>query len=111
MNERYKTFAEFYPFYLSQHQNKTCRWLHVLGSGLVLFILIAAIVTQASWLYWLMPIAGYGFAWIGHFVFEHNRPATFKYPIYSLMGDWVMFVQILTGKLTSHKSNSLKHKD
>ncbi|MCH1928853.1 DUF962 domain-containing protein [Shewanella sp. A25] len=99
MNERYKTFAEFYPFYLSQHQNPTCRWLHVLGSSLVLLVFIAAIMTQTSWLYWLMPIVGYGFAWIGHFIFEQNRPATFKYPIYSLMGDWVMFAQILMGKL------------
>ena len=46
-----------------------------------------------------MPVAGYGFAWVGHFVFEKNRPATFQYPLYSLLGDWVMFKDMLTGKI------------
>ncbi|MCL1088487.1 DUF962 domain-containing protein [Shewanella profunda] len=95
MNERFIRFADFYPFYLSQHQNRTCRQLHFIGSCLVLLLLGAAIFTQSWWLLWFIPVVGYGFAWIGHFMFERNKPATFQYPLYSLMGDWVMFVQII----------------
>lgn len=96
---RYQSFSAFYPFYLSQHQNSTCRRLHVVGSTLLLVLLLFVLSTQ-SWVYlWLLPILGYGFAWVGHFFFEHNKPATFTYPLYSLMGDWVMYWQTLTGKL------------
>ena len=87
------------PLYLSQHANRTCRRLHFVGSWLVLMVLFTAITTSNwAWL-WAVPVLGYGFAWVGHFFFEHNRPATFTYPLYSLMGDWVMFWQTLTGKL------------
>jgi hypothetical protein len=97
--ERYKTFKDFYPFYLSQHVNTVCRRMHFVGSSLILGIILAVLTTgQYVWL-WAVPLAGYGFAWIGHFVFEKNRPATFTYPIYSLMGDWVMYFHILTGKI------------
>ncbi|VEE60725.1 Predicted membrane protein [Shewanella putrefaciens] len=99
MNEPYRSFTEFYPFYLSQHQDLTCRRLHFIGSFLVLLLFVAALVFANGWLLLFIPLVGYGFAWVGHFVFEHNRPATFQYPLYSLMGDWVMFAQILTGKL------------
>lgn len=97
--ERFHTFKEFYPFYLQEHANITCRRLHFAGSTLVLLILITAIVLGNYALLWLMPIAGYGFAWVGHFFFEHNRPATFKYPLYSLIGDWVMYKDMWTGKI------------
>lgn len=99
MNEPYRSFAEFYPFYLSQHQDLSCRRLHFIGSFLVLLLFVAALVFANGSLLLFIPLVGYGFAWVGHFVFEHNRPATFQYPLYSLMGDWVMFAQILTGKL------------
>jgi hypothetical protein len=95
----YQSFAEFYPFYLSQHQNKICRRLHFIGSSLIL-ILIAYCTKTSSWQgLWLIPVIGYGFAWFGHFIFEKNKPATFTYPIYSLIGDWVMFKDILTRKI------------
>lgn len=95
----YKTFDEFYPFYLSEHSNRTCRRLHFIGSALVLMILIYSLVT-ARWLALLtLPVVGYGFAWVGHFFFEKNRPATFTYPLYSLIADWVMFKNILIGRL------------
>ena len=97
----YKTFKEFYPFYLSQHDDPVCRKLHFIGSWLVLAILAAAIISTNYWLLLGLPIAGYGFAWVGHFVYEKNKPATFTYPFYSLMGDWVMFWEILTGKLST----------
>ncbi len=96
---RYATFREFYPFYLSEHANRTCRRLHFAGSLLVIVIVIAAVASaDVRWLL-LAPVAGYGFAWIGHFFFEKNRPATFQHPLYSLAGDWVMFWDVLRGRV------------
>src|SRR5690606_24100680 len=97
--KRYDSFQAFYPFYLSQHRDPTCRRLHVVGSVLVLLVLAYAVLSGRWLALLLVPVIGYGMAWIGHFVFEKNRPATFEYPLYSLMGDWVMFWQVLTGKL------------
>ena len=99
MPQPYTRFADFYPFYLGEHDTRICRRLHFIGSTLVLACLALAIATANPW--WLlgMPLAGYGFAWIGHFFFEHNRPATFTHPFYSLLGDWVMYAQMLRGKL------------
>ena len=77
-SRRYASFREFYPFYLDEHRNAACRRLHVIGSALVLIALGAAIVTRNPWLLMLMPVIGYGFAWVGHFAFEKNRPATFS---------------------------------
>ena len=99
VKQQFSSFDQFYPFYLSEHANSTCRRLHFFGSLCVLAILAAAFATgRPAWLL-AMPVAGYGFAWIGHFVFEKNRPASFKHPLYSFMGDWVMFFQLLTGKI------------
>jgi hypothetical protein len=95
----FRNFAEFYPFYLGEHANRTCRRLHFIGSTLVIAALVLALATgQWRWL-WLVPVAGYGFAWVGHYAFEKNRPATFKHPLYSLAGDWVMYAQMLRGKI------------
>ena len=92
-------FAEFYPFYLSEHANRTCRRLHFVGSTLALVCLALLLATGNAW--WLLAglVAGYGFAWIGHFGFEKNKPATFKRPLYSFMGDWVMYKDIWTRKI------------
>jgi Predicted membrane protein len=99
MSQRYRSFREFYPFYLSEHANPACRRLHFVGTTLVIVFLVTAILTRNGlWLAGAL-VAGYGFAWIGHFFFEHNRPATFTYPIYSFIGDWVMFKDLLTGKI------------
>ncbi len=99
MTKQYQSFSQFYPFYLSQHQNLICRRLHFIGSMLIV-LLVAYIVTTSSWaLLLLLPVIGYGFAWVGHFVFEKNRPATFTYPLYSLIGDWVMFKDMLIGRV------------
>jgi hypothetical protein len=98
-SERFSNFAEFYPYYLQEHSSDICRRLHYVGSLLVLSIFIYALSQQQWSLLWLMPLAGYGFAWVGHFVFEKNKPATFKYPLYSLLGDWVMLKDALTGRI------------
>ena len=99
MSAHYASFREFYPFYLSEHANRTCRRLHVAGSTLVLIVVVLACISQRWTLLWLVPLLGYGFAWAGHFFFEHNRPATFTYPLYSFAGDWVMYWQVLTGRI------------
>jgi hypothetical protein len=96
---KYKSFKEFYPFYLGEHSNKICRRLHFIGTCCVISLLVLFFFTGVLALLILTPLAGYGLAWIGHFVFEKNKPATFKYPIYSFMGDFKMFWDILTGKL------------
>jgi len=99
MGQRYASFAEFYPFYLSEHRNRTCRRLHFAGSLLVLGLLVSALITRVWWLLLLMPVAGYGLAWVGHFVFEKNRPATFTYPLYPQSRDGSR-----TGGASFHKS-------
>ncbi len=93
--KKYQAFKEFYPFYLSQHQNSTCRGLHYLGSFLVLVVFFYVLVTQQLLLLWLIPLFGYGFAWLGHYVFEKNKPATFLYPWYSFLGDWLMMYHFI----------------
>ena len=95
----FQSFAEFYPFYLQEHGHPTCRRLHFVGTVLVITTLIWSLTSGNLWGLLLMPVVGYGFAWVGHFVFEKNRPATFKYPGYSLAGDFVMFKDILTGRI------------
>lgn len=98
MNTEFSSFKAFYPYYLSEHGDVRCRRLHFAGTCLVILALILAFVHSWWWLA-MMPVFGYGFAWVGHFVFEKNRPATFKNPIYSLAGDWVMFFDILRGRV------------
>ena len=99
MAETFRSFGDFYPDYLSEHRDPTCRRLHFVGTGLVITLLVWATVSGQPALLWLLPVIGYGFAWVGHFFFEKNRPATFKHPIYSLIGDFVMFRDILTGRI------------
>lgn len=97
--KHFTSFRDFYPYYLSEHQNSICRRLHFIGSTLVLALLVLSLMTQQWMLLWLLPIAGYGFAWLGHFAYEKNKPATFQYPLYSLLGDWVMYKDILLGRI------------
>jgi hypothetical protein len=97
--QRLASFAEFYPHYLAEHQHPVCRRLHVVGTALVLVILVTAAVSGQWQLLWLLPLASYGLAWIGHYAFEKNRPATFDYPLWSLAGDFVMFRDVLAGKV------------
>lgn len=96
--KRYRTFAEFYPFYLGEHTNRTSRRLHVLGTSIGGALLVGAVVFGNAWLVLPAFVQGYAFAWIGHFFFERNRPATFQYPLFSFMGDWRLWWETLTGK-------------
>lgn len=97
--QSFTRFADFYPYYLSEHSNSTCRRLHFIGTTLVIFIAAFAIGSARWPLLWAVSIAGYSFAWVGHFFFEKNRPATFKHPFYSLLGDFVMYRDMVMGKV------------
>jgi hypothetical protein len=95
----FERFADFYPYYLQEHRDSTCRRLHFVGTSLVIAIMAIALLS-ANWvLLWVLPLAGYTFAWVGHFFFEKNRPATFKHPLYSLLGDFVMYKDMLIGRV------------
>ncbi len=85
---KYASFGEFYPYYLSEHRRSGTRRLHFAGTLLVLVTLGCVAATQRWVFLWLLPLFGYGFAWLGHFAVERNRPATFRHPLYSLIGDW-----------------------
>jgi hypothetical protein len=99
-DQRFRTFSEFYPFYLGEHRNPMCRRLHFIGTSLAAVLLVGALLTQRWWLIPAALVVGYAFAWVGHYFFEHNRPATFQYPLFSFMGDWRMWFEILTGRFS-----------
>jgi hypothetical protein len=109
MKKTFTSLREFYPYYLTEHQNVTSRTLHFVGTALLLCILAYALLTaRFSWL-WAVPLTGYGFAWVGHFFFEKNKPATFTYPLWSLASDFIMFWHILTGQLPAKMREALKN--
>eukprot|EP01116_Phalansterium_solitarium_P006907 TRINITY_DN19334_c0_g1_i1.p1 TRINITY_DN19334_c0_g1~~TRINITY_DN19334_c0_g1_i1.p1 ORF type:complete len:115 (-),score=40.07 TRINITY_DN19334_c0_g1_i1:176-520(-) len=93
----YTSFKSFYPFYLKEHSNGVNRALHFTGTTLVIAVAGYLAFTQQWKLAYYIPLIGYGFAWVGHFFFEKNKPATFKYPRYSLMGDFRMWYDIIVG--------------
>ena len=102
-SQRFQSFKDFYPYYLSEHKDVKCRRLHYVGTWLIIALWIGVLFTQ-NWLWLLLtPVIGYGFAWAGHAFYEKNRPATFTYPLWSLMGDWKMWYEILIGKISMRR--------
>lgn len=99
-SQRIQTYREFWPYYLSEHSKPATRWLHFVGTSLVFILLALSFIISAKVL-WAMPVAGYFFAWVGHFGVEKNRPATFQYPLWSLIADFHMYGMMLLGKLWS----------
>jgi hypothetical protein len=95
----YRSLGEFYPFYLSEHANRSSRRLHFIGTTVALALFISAFITQKWWLLAVAIVQGYAFAWAGHFFFERNRPATFTYPLFSFLCDWRLWWEMLTGKI------------
>jgi hypothetical protein len=108
VEKKYKSFWSFYPYYLTEHSHTTNRTLHFLGTLGLITILIVAIVLQKWWMLALIPVCGYGFAWVGHFFIEKNKPATFTYPLYSLASDFVTFWHILTGQINKKLAEAKK---
>jgi hypothetical protein len=106
--KKIKTYREFYKFYLTEHQNRTSRMLHFTGTFLVFVFVFMAIYLGMSGLWWFVPLMGYGFAWAGHFFFEKNKPATFKYPLWSLISDFKMFFELLIGRISFDGSKDPK---
>ena len=96
---RYTNFRDFWPYYLREHSRASTRALHYAGTSLVVGLSVAAVAMQSWWLFALVPVAGYGFAWAGHAFAEHNRPATFTYPTWSLLADFKMWWLWLTGRI------------
>ena len=99
--DRFETYAEFWPYYLQEHADRTCRNLHYAGTTLTFFAFAAGIFVSPWWLL-AAPLAGYGFAWFAHFKYERNKPATFKYPFWSLFSDYRMYFNWLGGRLGPH---------
>jgi hypothetical protein len=107
MEKRFQTFREFYPFYLGEHSLAANRLLHVIGMVLVWSWVIYCLAWGTAVWAWAAPAIGYGFAWVGHFFIEKNRPATFKYPFYSLMGDFRMTFDVFRhGRLLFEKRSA-----
>jgi hypothetical protein len=94
-----QTFAEFWPFYLGEHAKPATRALHITGSTAAVACAVAAIALRSPWLVLLGVALGYAFAWIGHFFVERNRPASFRYPLWSFIADWKMWAYAVTGRL------------
>ena len=96
--KKFNSLKEFYPFYLTEHSHATSRVLHFVGTGLVLALTAAALLFHNVQQLIAVPFVGYGFAWIGHFFFEKNKPATFRHPLYSLASDFILFFDLVRGK-------------
>ncbi|EJP73808.1 MAG: putative membrane protein [SAR86 cluster bacterium SAR86B] len=96
--EKYKTFKDFYPYYIEEHSKPKTKLLHFIGTSISLFFLVQLVITFDPIYLIYALLSGYGFAWVAHFFIEKNKPATFTYPFYSFIGDHKMFVEILMGK-------------
>ena len=99
---RYKSFGEFWPFYLREHARPATRAFHYAGTSLVILLAVLALASGTWWLLLAMPVAGYGFAWGSHALVERNRPATFTYPSWSLRADFKMWALGMSGRLKPH---------
>ncbi len=98
-NDGFRSFAEFWPYYLGEHSRPATRNLHFAGTLAAVAIAAYAAVRGEWMLMWLVPLASYGAAWGAHFLIERNRPATFRYPLWSLRGDFRMLALWLSGRL------------
>ena len=107
-NHNFKSLKEFYPYYLTEHSNPKNRLVHFIGTSLLFVIIALAIIMGKYSLLWFLPVAGYGFAWFGHFFIEKNKPATFKYPFYSLASDFIMYWHILSFQIKGQLKEAFK---
>ena len=96
---RYKSFSEFWPFYISEHSRQGTRIFHLIGTSVGILLAIYVIVIGKWWWFPLALVPGYAGAWLGHFLIEKNKPATFQYPLWSFIGDYKMIGLMITGKI------------
>ncbi len=106
--DRIKSFEDFWPYYVREHSTSGCRRLHFIGSTLGLGCLISAFATANLWFIPLGLVLGYGFAWAGHFLIEHNQPATFQYPLWSFRADWKMWGLMLIGRMQTEVERAMR---
>lgn len=106
---RFETYEEFWPFYVREHSNKLNRTLHVIGTSAALGLVAAAAITRRPLFLLAAPVVGYGFAWAGHFIVQKNKPATFKYPLWSLRGDFEMLARTYAGTMDAEVERVMKN--
>jgi hypothetical protein len=105
---RIENYAEFWDFYVREHQQPLTRILHFIGTSLGILLLVW-FVLRGTWFYFpLSFVTGYSFAWISHFFVEHNQPATFKYPLWSFVSDYKMMWLMLTGRMSAEIERTKK---
>jgi hypothetical protein len=109
VSQSLSSFSGFWPFYCREHSKPLTRRLHLIGSVLGPLAAVAVFLeTGSAHALWLWAACGYGFAWVGHFFVEKNRPATFRHPFYSLAADYVMVWKMLTGKMDGEVEKALQ---
>jgi hypothetical protein len=108
MAESFRTFDDFWPFYVREHSHPLNRALHFVGTTGVLACLGTALLTRSKVPLLAAPFMGYGLAWIGHFLVEKNRPATFRHPLWSLRADFVMYKKMWTGEMAAELARALE---
>ena len=94
-----KSFEEFWPFYVGEHRKKATRILHFIGTTAAVGCVAGGLLTKRKWLLAVAPVAGYGPAWVSHFFIEKNKPASFKYPLWSLQADFVRWWKMVRGEM------------
>jgi hypothetical protein len=107
-DEQFRTFEEFWPFYVKEHQKKATRALHFVGTTAAMACVAGGLLTKRRWLLAVAPFAGYGPAWVSHFFIEGNRPASFKYPVWSLRADLVMWSKMVRFKMSDEVERVLR---
>jgi hypothetical protein len=107
-DHEFKSFDEFWPFYVKEHQKKTTRLLHFVGTTAAMGCIAGGLLTKRRWLLALAPVVGYGGAWIGHFFVEKNKPASFKYPLWSLKADFVMWSKMVRFQMSDEVERVLR---
>jgi len=98
-DKKFTSLKDFYPYYLAEHSNPVCRLLHFIGTSIALIILVMVVLGATPILLLVGVVQGYFWAWVGHFVFEKNKPATFEYPFYSFVSDWLMYRDMWVGRI------------
>ncbi len=110
-NEKIETFEEFWDFYVGEHKNKANRILHFIGTTSAVGCLAGALLTRKRWLALVAPVVGYGFAWVGHFFVEGNKPASFKYPLWSLQADFKMWWKMATFSMQAEVDRVIRQEE